>query len=104
MEDIHLIYITTKNAEEAEKIGTILVKEKLAACANILPQMLSIYEWEGKLEKESVALLLLKTKQSLVKDLIQRTKELHSYTVPCIVSYKAGESNEVYLDWIRNSL
>jgi periplasmic divalent cation tolerance protein len=103
MEPVHLIYVTTSNLSEAEHIAKSLVEERLVACANIIHNITSIYIWENKLTQDKEILLLLKTKESLVDRSITRIKELHSYTIPCIVTYEAKKGNPDYLDWIRNS-
>ncbi|TGL57112.1 divalent-cation tolerance protein CutA [Leptospira ognonensis] len=104
MEQIQFIYITVKDTIEAERIARALVEERLVACANILPAVTSIYIWKNELQSDSEVLLFLKTKESLVDRAISRAKELHSYEVPCIVSYEAKNGNPDYLEWIRNSL
>ena len=98
----HLIYITTKDEDEARRIGKKLVVEKLAACVNIHP-MKSIYRWEGKVEEEGETALLVKTKAELADEVIERVKELHSYEVPCIVSLLIEKGNPDYLKWIEES-
>lgn len=97
-----LIYITTKDEEEAEKIGRALVEEKLAACVNIHP-IKSIYRWKGEIVEESETAMFVKTKAELVNEVIKRVKELHSYEVPCIVSLPIEEGYPDYLKWIKDS-
>jgi len=104
MEQIQFIYVTVKDMAEAEKIGRILVTEKLVACANLIPHITSIYLWKNALNVDQEVLLFLKTKSSLVEEVVARTKALHSYEVPCIVTYEAKNGNSDYLEWIRNSL
>ncbi|EPG74308.1 divalent cation tolerance protein, CutA1 family [Leptospira fainei serovar Hurstbridge str. BUT 6] len=99
--EFRTIYITTKNEEEALKIGEALVAERLAACANIIPKMRSIYRWQGNIEKDEESILLLKTRSDLSGEVISRVKAMHSYTVPCIISWKIREGNAEYLEWIR---
>ena len=96
-----IAYITTKDKAQAKKIGETVVKEKLAACANIIPAIESIYWWKGKLEKEKEAVLILKTKKSLSKKLIKRVKELHSYTVPCIDMIEIIDGNPDCFKWVE---
>ena len=96
------IYITTKDEEEAKRIGKTLVEEKLAACINIHP-IKSIYRWGGKIEEEGETALLVKTKAELADEVIERVKELHSYEVPCIVSLPIEKGNPAYLEWIKES-
>lgn len=104
--NLRFVYITTKNRKEAKNIGSTLVKEKLAACANIIDNMESIYEWKGKIESDKECILIAKTTYGNVSDLTKRVKELHSYEVPCVVSINLSEQegNEEYLDWLENSV
>lgn len=98
----YLIYITTKDEEEARKIGKTLVVEKLAACVNIRP-IESIYRWGGEIREESEIAMLVKTKAKLVDEVIKRVKELHSYEVPCIVSLPIEKGYPDFLKWINQS-
>ncbi len=95
------VYITTTNLEEARKIGKKLVEEKLVGCANIIPAIESIYQWEGKMVEDPEALLICKSKKSLSKKIIKRVKELHSYTVPCVSIIPILEGNKDYFDWLE---
>jgi periplasmic divalent cation tolerance protein len=95
-----LAYITTANAEEADNIGTCLVKEKLAACVNILPHTISIYEWKEGVEKNTETILIAKTKAVLGERLMQRTKELHSYECPAIVLIEAKKCPNDFAEWV----
>lgn len=96
------IYITAANEAEAGKIGRTLVEEKLAACVNILP-VKSVYRWGEGIEEEEEAVMFVKTRQELTDRVIDRVKELHSYDVPCIVSFNIEKGNSEYLDWIGES-
>lgn len=104
--NLRFVYITTKNHKEAKKIGSALVEEKLAACANIIDNMESIYEWKGKIETDSECILIAKTTYGNISDLRKRVKELHSYDVPCVISINLSEQegNEEYLDWLENTV
>ena len=97
-----LVYITTRDEDEARKIGKALVEEKLVACVNIHP-IKSIYRWEGKVQAEDEAAMLVKTRAELVDRVIERVKALHSYQVPCIVSFSIDKGNPDYLEWIGES-
>ena len=99
-----IAYITTKNIEEAKKIGETVLKERLAACANIIPAIESVYWWKGKIERDKESLLVLKTKKSLVSKLIKRVKELHSYDVPCVDIIPVTDGNKDYFKWIEESI
>ena len=94
------VYVTVQDADEAGRIAYAVVNEKLAACANILPGMTSVYRWQGKMEAVSEAVLILKTQDSLFQKLEARIKELHSYDVPCIVALPIGQGAQEFLDWI----
>ena len=96
------IYITTGDEAEARKIGRTLVEEKLAACVNFHP-IQSIYRWEGKIEEEREIAVLVKTRAELADRVIERVKELHSYEVPCIVSFPIEKGYPAYLQWIGES-
>jgi periplasmic divalent cation tolerance protein len=93
-------YVTTGSREEALAIGRAVVGERLAACANVLDGMTSIYWWQGALEQAGEALLILKTRAELVERLTSRIRELHSYDCPCVVALPIDAGNPGYLDWI----
>jgi periplasmic divalent cation tolerance protein len=97
---IRFVYMTASGLEEAKKIGRELVVARLAACVNILPQMSSVYVWEGRLEEASEAVLIAKTTAGRVPELIERVKSLHSYSCPCIVSLAVEEGYPPFLEWI----
>jgi len=98
---VNFIYITTKDAEEARRIGRTLVEERLAACVNILDGMNSMYWWEGKVQDEREAVLIAKTKESRAPELIARVKALHSYSCPCVVAMAVVAGNPDFLDWVE---
>lgn len=104
--NLRFVYITTKNRSEAKKIGSALVEEKLAACANIIDNMESIYEWKGKIQTDKETVLIAKTTYGNISKLTKRVKELHSYEVPCVISINLSEQegNEEYLDWLENTV
>ena len=95
-----IVYMTAGDISEARRIGSSLVKEKLAACANCIDKMQSTYWWKGAIEESSEAVLIAKTRTSQVQKLTARVKELHSYDVPCVVSWEIGQGSAEYLDWI----
>jgi periplasmic divalent cation tolerance protein len=96
------IYITARDDREARKIGEILVWEKLAACVNFFPTK-SIYWWKGEVGKSKEMAIIAKTRAELVDRVIERVKQVHSYEVPCIVSWVIDKGNPDYLEWIRES-
>ena len=95
-----MIYITTRDEAEALMIGKTLVGERLAACSNIVAAMKSIYEWQGSVQNDQETILILKTGRPRVKELITRVKQLHSYTVPCIVALPVADGNPDYIRWV----
>lgn len=97
-----VVLITTNSPEEAEKIGKALVQEKLAACANIVKEIRSFFFWQGQLEDEREALIIVKTKASLFPSLVEKVKALHSYTVPEIIALPILMGSESYLRWIED--
>ena len=96
-----IISITASSDEEARKIATALVDEKLVACVNIIPKILSIYWWEGKVCQDDEVMLISKSKQSLFPAIIERVQSLHSYKVPEIISFPISEGLPEYLNWIE---
>ncbi len=104
--NLRLVYITTKDRDEAYKIGKQIVEEQLAACANLVDGMESVYRWEGEIVSEKETILILKTTYGNVSKLTKRVKELHSYDVPCIISINIAEQegNAAYLEWLRSEV
>ncbi|MBX7242568.1 MAG: divalent-cation tolerance protein CutA [Bacteroidia bacterium] len=103
VQNIVWIYITCRDEQEALKIGREMVRQKLAACANILPGMTSVYEWNGEITEDNECVLILKTQFRLYPDLEKAVISLHSYQVPCIMCFQAETGNAAYLQWIFQS-
>ena len=101
---VNFIYMTAGSKAEAQEIGNALVESQLAACVNILDNMQSIYRWEGKLQQDSEVVLIAKTIDSLVAQLIEKVKSLHSYDCPCIVSLPISDGYPPFLDWIQSEV
>ncbi len=98
---VMLAYVTMATREEALKLATVLVEERLAACANVFEGVTSIYWWQGQVQQTGEACLLLKTRADLLMALTARVREQHSYTVPCVVAWPIADGNPDFLDWIR---
>jgi len=99
-----LVYVTTASPEEAEKLGRGAVGERLAACANILPGMRSLYRWQGAIETAQEAVLILKTQRSVMDRLTHYLRQHHSYDCPCVVALPIEGGNPAYLDWLKQQV
>ena len=95
-----IVFITTGSEEEAHSIAESLVKEKKAACVNIVPGVDSLFWWEGKLDSVPESLLLVKTKASLFPEIVELVKRTHSYEVPEIIALPIIAGSEDYLKWL----
>jgi len=95
-----MIYVTCGSVNEARQIADAVVRARLAACANIIEGMRSVYWWEGEVQEAAETVLILKTAAANVPALSERVKALHSYDVPCIAEIPLGRGNEDYFDWI----
>jgi len=94
------VYVTAVDRDAALALGRALVEERLAACANVIEGMESVYWWQGKLEEAREAVLILKTRAGLVGALTERVRALHAYDCPCVVALQIVGGNPDYLDWI----
>jgi periplasmic divalent cation tolerance protein len=104
MTDKRIVLSTAGSEDEARKIAHQLVERRLAACVNIVPQIESIYRWEGKMESSREWLLLIKTtaeKFAAVRDAI---RELHSYDLPECIALNVEDGSPAYMEWIAESL
>ncbi|MBI5061364.1 MAG: divalent-cation tolerance protein CutA [Candidatus Aenigmarchaeota archaeon] len=97
-----IIYITTKNRQEADKIVDTLLGEKLIACANVFP-VASKFWWKGRIERCSETAVICKTKSKLASAVIKRSKQLHSYDVPDAIEISIRSGNKNFLRWIDDS-
>lgn len=99
----YVIVLTTlpADAEGAANFARTLVEERLAACVNILPEMQSIYAWEGSVEDEQERQIVIKTTAKRLERLWERVRELHSYEVPEFLVLPIVDGNDAYLHWMR---
>ncbi len=95
------VLVTCGSEEEAVKIAKALVEERLAACANLISPIRSIYRWEGKIWDEKEWLLIIKTQSHRFEELEKRVKSLHSYNVPEIIGIPIVEGSQPYLKWLE---
>ena len=99
-----VIFITTRNAEEAEKISEMLVKRRLAACVNSVAEVSSHFWWKDKLEYSKECLLIVKTREKLFQDIVKAVKKIHSYSIPEIIAMPIINANEEYLEWLDSEV
>jgi periplasmic divalent cation tolerance protein len=95
------VLTTAPSADVADRIGTTLVEERLAACANLVPGVSSVFRWKGEVSREAEVLVLLKTTAARLGALRRRLVELHPYEVPEVIALDIREGHAPYLDWVR---
>lgn len=95
------VYVTVPDMQTAERIADTAVGERLAACANILPGMQSIYHWQGKIEKAEEVVVILKTSAARFAEIETRIKTMHPYETPCIIALPITAVHAPYLRWIE---
>lgn len=95
------VYCIFASAEEAERIGRIVVEERLAACINILGACRSIYRWQGAVETAEEVPAILKTAAHQADSLISRIASLHSYEVPAITVWPIDKLLVSYAEWVE---
>ena len=95
-----VVMVTAPSADKAAEIARALVEERLAACGNVVPQLRSIYRWEGAVQDEAEALLLLKTTRARLEALRARVLSLHPYQVPEVIALPVEGGHAGYLAWI----
>jgi periplasmic divalent cation tolerance protein len=96
-----LVYTTFPSAAAAEDVGRILVEARLAACVNIFPGMMAIFEWEGKMEAASEAAMIVKTRPELTQAVMEEVRKLHPYDTPALFAIDVGAVSAPYMEWIR---
>lgn len=99
-----VIFVTTGSESEAHKIADLLLDMKKAACVNIVPRVESSFWWQGKLDAAGESLLIIKTKASLLSEIVDLVKTAHSYGVPEIIALPIIGGNEDYLKWIDDEV
>jgi periplasmic divalent cation tolerance protein len=98
------VYAIFADADEAERIGRTVVEERLAACTNILGPVRSIYRWQSAVEGADEVAAILKATHTGADALITRIAGLHSYEVPCIVTWPIDKVLASYADWVESSV
>lgn len=98
--DICEVIVTGRDAETLVKLTRTLVDERLAACGQNIASIRSIYRWDGAVQEDPEARVALHTKVSLVPELTERVKVLHSYDVPCVIALPVVGGNAAYSEWV----
>ena len=102
-EEFVVVLITASSAEDAGRIGRALVEERLAACANVVGPIRSIYRWQGAVEEASEHLMLVKARAADVDSVATRVRALHAYEVPEIIALPIRGGSPAYLAWLAES-
>ena len=100
MTDACIVYVTVASVEEAAAIADAVVGDRLAACANILGDMQSIFFWDGAVQREGETAMILKTALPRLDALTARIKTLHSYEEPCVVALPIIGGSRSFIEWI----
>jgi periplasmic divalent cation tolerance protein len=95
-----VVLVTCPSQQVGETLGNVLVRERLAACVNVVPGLISIYRWEGKLCRDAEVLLLIKTRRMRLPAVIRRVKALHPYSVPEVIALPLVGGSASYLSWV----
>ena len=100
---IVFLYVTMPNLAKAYEIAEMLLKNKLSACANIIPAMTSIYEWEGEVKRDEEAILIVKTSERLAKAAEEMVADHHPYDTPCIVAFSSSQdgTHPPFAQWVN---
>lgn len=104
MTDKRLVLTTACSVDEARRIAEALVDRKLAACVNIVPKVVSIYRWKGKVEEAEEWLLWIKTTEAAYPRVRDAIKEMHTYELPECMSLVADDGCPAYMKWIDQSM
>ncbi len=99
-----VVLITASSSDEARAIGRALVERRLAACVNIAPSVRSLFRWQGSIEDQEEALMVVKSRSELLPSLIEAVKGLHSYTVPEVIAIPILAGSTDYLVWLDESV
>ena len=99
-----VIFVTTSSEEEARKISGLLLGQRKAACVNVVPKVDSSFWWQGKLDSAQESLLIIKTRASLLPEIIALVKEVHSYEVPEVIALPIIGGNQDYLKWLDDEV
>lgn len=99
-----VVAFVTCPCDKAEDLASSIVESRLAACVNIVAKVTSVYTWEGKLNKDSESLLIIKTNRKVYDAFEKKVKELHPYDVPEIICLPIEVGSPAYLNWLNGSI
>ena len=99
-EQVAILYSTYPNLEEAKRMGKKLLEKNLCACVNVFPVVMSMFWWNGRIEKATESAMIIKTNKKLVKDVIKEIVKHHPYSCPCILELSVGGGYEPFIKWI----
>ena len=103
-EEAIVVLMTAGDGEEAGRLAEMLVEKRLAACVQILPEIQSVYRWQGRIERQREVLLIAKTARSKFEELEKEVRALHSYETPEIVALALDVGSSPYLEWLGTSV
>ena len=104
MSDAQVVLVTVPSPAVAARIATAVVRERLAACVNIVPGVRSVYVWKGRVRDDRELLLVMKTTRGRYAELERRVKALHPFEVPEVVALRIRRGSAAYLKWIRDTV
>jgi len=103
MSDELVVFVTSPTLDDARRIASELVAQRLAACVNIVPGIESVYTWNDQIEVSAENLLIIKTTAQRYDELESQIKALHQYTTPEVVALRVERGLASYLKWLRDS-
>mmetsp|Transcript_35778 Transcript_35778/g.93262 ORF Transcript_35778/g.93262 Transcript_35778/m.93262 type:complete len:154 (-) Transcript_35778:99-560(-) len=101
--EFSIAYVTVPSREAGKAIAADIIEKKLAACVNIIPGVESLYWWEGKMESSNELMMMIKTRTSLVPQLVERVKAMHEYDVCEVITSPIDAGNPAYMKWLDES-
>ena len=102
--DAIVVLMTAASQDEASRIAEMLVGAQLAACVQILPEITSVYRWQGEIQREKEILLLAKTNRSRFDELEGKVRAMHSYETPEIIAVPVTDASGPYIEWLLTEL
>jgi len=104
MSEFRIVLVTVSGVEEAERIANLLIGAGLAPCVNIIPSVVSVYEWKGKMNRDEEALMVIKTSGPMFEQVRELVEKNHSYDVPEIISVELSELSPSYAAYLGDFL